>query len=535
METNEINKINIENNNIEEIDLTTKYICENIDKSIIVFCNPISGNQEGKKILKMMNHYISKENYRLIDYQYLQTGKTYEPIKIIVFELINKEDNAKGQKLLKHVVDRCKINQGKNMEEKFWKIRTLIAGGDGTVLSMVDSFVKNGSDIDYCIFGHVPLGTGNDLSNSLGFSDHINLDEGDMDSLYLIFKKYYDAQFGKVDIWKIDLQLNSNDGQILVNTKNGKIPLKDENGNIITRYIRSFINYISLGYDARVGYNFDRRRTNSRNKNKCIYFLEGLKKFCCRKTVTVNGFIDTFTVYDSENNSVNQESFFSETNQNFGPNDNIINNININNNIQVNNTYNINNNNDININDKKHKIKYQFTTSEKNLQNNNILNNNNNYIVLKGTPCSIVFQNIVNYMSGIRDIWGEGKKRLSVEVKKGASLEYQNKYQNKLCNMANCEQRFDDKKLEVFTFDSGFKTGLEQVIRGYAKKIYHGRGPIEIKFVQTEKYNKNDKENRIYFNLDGEFFHIVKPILLRIELNRAYCDGQLPFLINNNK
>ena len=53
METNEINKINIENNNIEEIDLTTKYICENIDKSIIVFCNPISGNQEGKKIFEI--------------------------------------------------------------------------------------------------------------------------------------------------------------------------------------------------------------------------------------------------------------------------------------------------------------------------------------------------------------------------------------------------------------------------------------------------------------------------------------------------
>ena len=527
MEESEINKINIENNNIEEIDLTTKYICENIDKSIIVFCNPISGNQEGKKILKMMNHFISKENYRLIDYQYLQTGKTYEPIKIIVFELINKEDNAKGQKLLKHVVDRCKINQGKNMEEKFWKIRTLIAGGDGTVLSMVDSFVKNGSDIDYCIFGHVPLGTGNDLSNSLGFSDHIDLDEGDMDSLYLIFKKYYDAQFGKVDIWKIDLQLNSNDGQILVNTKNGKIPLKDENGNIITRYIRSFINYISLGYDARVGYNFDRRRTNSRNKNKCIYFLEGLKKFCCRKTVTVNGFIDTFTVYDSENNSVNQESFFSEINPELDPNNNI------NNNIQENDINTINNN-DININDKKHKIKYQFITSEKNLQNNNILNNNNNYLVLKGKPCSIIFQNIVNYMSGIRDIWGEGKKHLSVKVKKDAPKEFQKKYTNKLLTMTQCQQRFDDKMLEVFTFDNGLETGFEKVFKGFAKKIYHGRGPMEVKFVETDEYNKKDKEHRIYLNLDGEYFHIVKPILLRIELNRAYSNGQLPFLISNN-
>ena len=138
-------------------------------------------------------------------------------------------------------------------------------------------------------------------------------------------------------------------------------------------------------------------------------------------------------------------------------------------------------------------------------------------------------------MSGIRDIWGEGKNHLSVQLKKGAPPEYQNKYQNKLLTMANCEQRFDDKMLEVFTFDNGFETGLEKVVKGFAKKIYHGRGPIEIKFVETGKYNKNDKENRIYFNLDGEFFHIVKPILLRIELNRAYSDGQLPFLINNNK
>ena len=531
MKTTEINKINNENDNIEEIDLTTKYICENIDKSMIIFCNPISGNQDGKKILNMMNHYISKENYRLIDYQYLQTGKTYEPIKLVVFELINKEDNNKGQKLLRHVIDKCKINREKNMEEKFWKIRTLIAGGDGTVLSMVDSFVKNGSDIDYCIFGHVPLGTGNDLSNSLGFSDHIDLDEGDMDSLYLIFKKYYDAQFGKVDIWKIDLQLDSDNGQILMNTKKGKIPLKDENGNIITRYIRSFINYISLGYDARVGYNFDPRRTTSRNKNKCIYFLEGLKKFFCRKTITVNRFIDTFTVYDSSENSIDQDTFFSEMNQDLDPNNKINNNIN--NNIQENDS-NIKNINDIKIDGHNQKIKYQFITSEKNPQNNNI-SNNNNYLVLKGTPCSIVFQNIVNYMSGITDIWGQGKDRLSVKVKKESTQEFKKKYAGKLLSMASSQQKLDDKMLEVFTFDNGLETGLEKVCKGFAKKIYHGRGPMEVKFFETGKYDKNDRENRIYLNLDGEYFHIVKPILLRIELNRSYSNGQLPFLIYKKK
>ena len=219
-------QINEPNVKIEEIDLTTKYICENIDKSLIIFCNPISGNQEGKIILNMMNGYISKEKYRLIDFQYLQKEKNYEPIKAIFFELINKEDKEKGQKLLKYVTERCKINKEKNLEEKFWKIKTLIAGGDGTILSMIDGFVKYGIDIGFCTFGHIPLGTGNDLSNSLGFSDHINLREGNMKDLYLILKKYYEAQFGQVDVWKIDLQLDSQEGEILVNTKTGKEPIK---------------------------------------------------------------------------------------------------------------------------------------------------------------------------------------------------------------------------------------------------------------------------------------------------------------------
>ena len=510
-------------NPIEEMDLTSKYICENIDKSLVVFCNPISGNKEGRKILNIMEHYISKENYRLMDYQYLSTEKNYEPIKAVFFELINKEDNIKGQKLLKNVTERCKINKEKDLEEKFWKIKVLIAGGDGTVLSMIDGFVKYGIDIQFCVFGHIPLGTGNDLSNTLGFSDHINLSDGSVDDLYLIMKKYYDAQFGQVDVWKIDLQLDPNEGEILVNTKEGKIPLKDENGNIIKRYKRSFINYISLGYDARVGYNFDPKRTTSRNKNKCIYFLEGAKKLFCRKTASVNSFIDTFTVYNSDENSVNQESFFSEIDKN-KENENEI---------KTNNGI-LNENNKINElkpENNEHEIKYQFISQEK-LKKNKDLLNDKRYIVLHGKPCSIVFQNIVNYMSGVKDIWGNGKDHLSVDIK-SSSIEDKKKYLNKLLTMAKSQQKYDDKMLEVFTFDNGLETGLEKVIKGFAKKIYHGRGPMEVKFLETPKYEKDDKKHRIYFNLDGEYFHIVKPISLKIELNRDYLNGQLPFLIRN--
>ena len=488
------------------IDLTTKYISENIDKSLIIFCNPISGNREGQKILRMMNHYISKENYRLIDYQYLMTGKKYEPIKAVFFELINKEDNEKGQKLLKNVSEICKINKEKGLSENMYKIKVLIAGGDGTILSMVDSFVKHGIDIEFCTFGHIPLGTANDLSNSLGFSDHIDLSEGNMDDLYDILKQYYKAKFGKIDIWKIDLELEPNDGEILVNKKKEKVILKDENGNITKKYVRSFINYISLGYDARVGYNFDSHRTNSRCLNKCVYFIEGTKKMCCRKTLSVKEFIDTFTVYESDENSVNQESFFTDLDNN------ILNQTNQDDNIQ------------------NHKIKFQFV-SENFLKNGHIPNNTR-CLMLQGKPCSIIFQNISNYMSGVNDIWGKCKDHLSIEINNKTDINYQ-KYENKLKTMSTTKQKFDDKMLEVFTFDNGLETGLEKVIGGQAKKIYHGRGPIEVKFIETPKYVKEDKLHRIYFNLDGEFFHIVKPISLKIQLNREYCDGQLPFLIGN--
>ena len=272
--------------------------------------------------------------------------------------------------------------------------------------------------------------------------------------------------------------------------------------------------------------------------NKCIYFLEGAKKVFCRKTVSINGFIDTFTVYDNEENSVHQESFFSDNNDEFELNNNkALTNENNNHeekNLNAENNHEISENNkNIKNSNNSQKIKYQFISAEKLLQNGNN-NDNHKCLVLKGKPCSIIFQNIINYMSGVKDIWGNGKDHLSVKLENGTKEE-QKKYKDKLVRMASFKQKFDDKMLEVFTFDSGLKTGFENIIKGFAKKIYHGRGPMEVKFLETPKYEKGDRTHRIYFNLDGEYFHIVKPILLKIELNRDYLGGQLPFLIGNKK
>lgn len=37
-------------------------------------------------------------------------------------------------------------------------------------------------------------------------------------------------------------------------------------------------NYFSIGVDARIGMAFDRKRTNSRAINNCIYCWEGFKR-----------------------------------------------------------------------------------------------------------------------------------------------------------------------------------------------------------------------------------------------------------------
>ena len=497
----------------DDLNLTTQYIIEHIPQTLIFFCNPISGNQEGKIILNTTKNYKTKDGYKLIDFKYLESKNKnkYESIKVIIFELASKEETAQGEFLVKQCYEKCKQNKEKGLSEEYNKIRVLIGGGDGTILSTIENIIKSGTDINYCLFGHVPLGTGNDLANTLGFSDHVDISENNLDDLYKIFIKYYKAKIGKIDIWKMDLTLDENEGKVLVNTKNGKTPIKDENGNIIRRYVRTFINYISFGYDARVGYNFDPKRTTSRNKNKCIYFCEGFKKLTCRKTITIQNFIDTFTVYDNLNNSINQESFFSGIDSSEPKS-----------------------NNEINIVDKPHKIKFKFVSKQiyEKKKKNKLDIDNNKYLVIDGDPCTIIFQNIVNYMSGVKDMWGKGKNQLAVDIKSNKK-EDKEKYLTKLKTMINETQKFNDKQLEIFTFDNGFKTGFEKVIGGFARKIYHGRGPMELKFLETPDYVENDKKNRIYMNLDGEYFHIVKPVLLRVELNRDMCQGQLPFLIGD--
>ena len=59
---------------------------------------------------------------------------------------------------------------------------------------MIQELEKEGVNINKCIFGHIPLGTGNDLSNALGFNNYVDI-SNNISSLYKILNKYYNANF----------------------------------------------------------------------------------------------------------------------------------------------------------------------------------------------------------------------------------------------------------------------------------------------------------------------------------------------------
>lgn len=57
---------------------------------------------------------------------------------------------------------------------------------------------------------------------------------------------------------------------------------------------------MSIGYDARVGYGFDKSRSSSRCFNKCIYAWEGFKKNLCTRTTNINSVIEKFEELDED-------------------------------------------------------------------------------------------------------------------------------------------------------------------------------------------------------------------------------------------
>ena len=471
-------------------------IKNNIQDTFFIFCNPLSGDQNGLKILQLADRYTMNNEYKYIDFSNFPNQKFY-PIKSFFFNLINIPERDKGIELIKYFENFISTNNN---------LKILVGGGDGTVMSMIKILKQKNINIKKCIFGHLPLGTGNDLSISLGFDKKVKLDNITIIELYNILLNYYLSEYGFLDIWKSELVLDEKNGLIIQNTRDGKKPLLDEKGKILRKYIRPFTNYLSLGYDARVGYDFDPRRTNSRCFNQCIYCWEGFKKLFFRKTMPVNCFLDSITIYEEENLNT-----FGKKNDSTMC------------------SYNIKEDAFLpRFNGMKIKCRYKHINSIKPTDDITKI------MTIENDPCSIVCQNIISYMAGAKNIWSNSRENEKIGSNNIMMKNNSIKKQKTIDKNVSKPQEINDNKIEIFTFDNGLVTGLEKVIGGFAKKLYHGNGPILIKFNDIV-YNENDKMGRLYLNIDGEYFNLRRAKYMIIELDKSFCGGQLSFFMRRNK
>ena len=521
----EENKINIENietisdeenlnmfyfSQTEQIPNRIKEDFKKYQNFLLIFVNPKSGSKQGLTVLDHVNKYKldSIKNFNIMSFPVnISDSSLIKPpqelldkengIDIINNNNISMKSEIKFDPLIPfsiivfNIINKDEMNLGKKFIKKYlsdfpeFKIKILIAGGDGTVLGIVEDLNKENIDLNRCIFGSMPFGTGNDLSHALGFGSECTV--GDINNFQRVLFTYLIGVESKIDIWELTLDMNKENGAIYDVIKDGEKLKEDKEKNKILTFKKTFVNYFSLGFDARVGFQFEQRRTSSRCCNKFVYAIEGAKRIlCCKKNYGLTQLLDGF--------------------------------------LEGNNNININNNNS---NTSENEINIITEKSDSDLEE------------VPNEPLPLLNEKItdedINNISNDKRFVFKTKKsgktsHLGIEQEEASKEDYR-EYKRQVYENFK-KQAFDDKKIEFLTFDNGFEFGLERFARGLAKRVYQGPGPVFLEFKKEPDDTERVALTKVYINCDGEFYHLQNPNEISVRLNENICNGQINILRN---
>ena len=499
---------------------------------LLIFVNPKSGSQEGKIILNYVKAYkeSSIRFYDIIHFPIEEeeddwlfsftrsrsnSVKSFDEIQINpkipekknILRPTKFDPNIPFSVIIFNLLNNIEYKNGKNFIKKYLsdfpnnEMRIIIGGGDGSVLSIIEDLFKENINLEKCIFGAMPLGTGNDLSNAMGFDSSCEIGIK-VEYFQRVLYTYLIASSIKIDIWNLELKVDKNEGKIYDVLSNGEIEVKNTKKNLMTYFSKTFINYMSIGFDAKIGFMFGQKRTSSRICNKVIYAWEAGKnilKGLFQKSLGLSSLLESLITLENEN-------------------------------------INFNNNDDISYSKDGN---YFFDEDGFNMLNNKKIifesidkrkKKNYNPIILKGNPVVLVGQNINFYMGGTEHIWGS-TNQVGVQpcgLKRGEKKQFELDLLQKL----NKDQSSNDRKIEFITYNHGMDMGLDRVSRGNARKIHQGSGPFVFTFKNILSKAQKKKLNKVYINIDGEFYHLVQPKQIVISLNDKICNGQIKFLKN---
>ena len=522
---------------IKNKNLLPFHLKEDLEKSnfLVIFVNQRSGSQEGTIIMELAKkyHHSSIKDFNILTFPIISNliySKTtsnlqktnnnnknnhnnnfhkkieYEEkeiFSIIVFDILDKYDYQHGINFVKDYLNNYKTNN----------IKIIIGGGDGTILRLIEELKKNNIVMERCIFGSMPLGTGNDLSNSLGFGAEVNINYS-INRLQKILYNYLIAKLIKIDIWELNIIIKENGLINEITSYGDKIMFEEENNKKpLKQFKKTFINYFSLGYDAKVGSVFEQKRSSNRYINKIIYGWEATKRYLfCKKNVKINKVLDFYIRKNDEYHSESSDSENESSSEDYKK---------------------LSKKEKLYEQFKRLKHKFRFRKTKKfSIFRTNPCNNQIEefkQIKLKGRPVDLIGQNIDFYMGGTQGIWNKSDN-IGIKFLRGKKYE---KIKKKIINNFH-EQSFDDKKIEFFTYNSGIEMAIERIFTGQSKRVYQGFGPVFLLFKENPNKSEFETMNKIYLNADGEFFHLMQPKEIILKLNDEICDGQINFLKNEN-
>lgn len=209
--------------------------------------------------------------------------------ELYIFNLLDKSSREKGMQMLKMI---------SHARQQVTKV--IAGGGDGTVMWVVHEMVNHHIDMNKVAVGVLPFGTGNDFSRVTGWGpgEDPKLKSKPMQVLKGLAKDWLESEVDDFDLWDAEMTLHEHGEFAIVHKANGKVskvPLKNEDGSKKLVFKKTFSNYASFGVDARIGFGFEKNRTTSRVRNKCVYAWEGFKKMCLR-TTTMNKLIHKMAI-----------------------------------------------------------------------------------------------------------------------------------------------------------------------------------------------------------------------------------------------
>ncbi|KAJ1980274.1 hypothetical protein H4R35_001190 [Dimargaris xerosporica] len=297
---------------------------------VVIFVNPFSGGQIGKELLKLkFQHFRLRHKprtqiqwYSLFNEQDEVEGIEYLRWILTVKECVESTLQRMGRdEIVIYNIDPERLRSrnpnrqsgsliffdDQNLahlpqdEQDFIRqhgrrsvvgkveIHVWSAGGDGTVMSVYDLLVRQSISFSNIYFSCIPFGTGNDMSQALGWGRTVrrSLANANLSNLINLTETRLTGDLALLDVWEIEITTYP-EGYIRSIRKSGN---KDEG----THFKRRFCSIFSMGVQGFVGREFEPHRTKSRFHNIVQYTAQSTKWVTTRKFPVITEILESIS------------------------------------------------------------------------------------------------------------------------------------------------------------------------------------------------------------------------------------------------